>query len=494
MTVFNKTFYPTPVPLIRKMIEGLDLGGVYLLDPSGGDGAILDYLTKTRYDRGPKEVYAIEIDPDLRAILKEKGYAVLASDFLTYTPTLQFNVILMNPPFNQGLRHLIHAWEILTEGEIVCILPETSLEGKTGYEELVLKLIADNGKIEDAGKAFTEADRTTSVEVVIVRLTKKSNLGKMEWEVHNDQEIPKFEELPDTEIAIAGFVNGLLGNFKAAIGNYEAYSRERGKIVKYTEPFGCDYNGRESVDPLKEADYQDTAAGRYNTFVNHLQSAAWSKILDHPNFQKTLTERARKMMTEFRQSQRRLDFNEANIRSMFQELIAKQGQFIEAVILDAFDNMTMYYKENRIHFEGWSTNDCWRVNRRVILPNRVECGYGGALQVNYSYRAGLVDIDRAMCIVSNTDFDKIITAVDAVRMASEQHLKYARSTFFFIRFYKKGTVHLTFEDQEVWKKFNYMAARARKWLPPGQTEKEFHAANSDKGEDYAELRLLEDPA
>ena len=41
------------------------------------------------------------------------------------------------------------------------------------------------------------------------------------------------------------------------------------------------------------------------------------------------------------------------------------------------------------------------------------------------------------------------------------------SEFFKIRFFKKGTLHLTFLDEWLWKEFNYQAAKGKNWLPDG---------------------------
>jgi len=34
-----------------------------------------------------------------------------------------------------------------------------------------------------------------------------------------------------------------------------------------------------------------------------------------------------------------------------------------------------------------------------------------------------------------------------------------------IKFYKKGTIHLTFKDEALYQEFNYRACHAKKWLP-----------------------------
>jgi predicted RNA methylase len=81
MSYYNKNYYPTPQPVIDIVLEGLDLKGKSILDPSAGMGAILDAV-KYRC----KKTYAIEIENDFQTILKEKSNHQEAASFKTHTP------------------------------------------------------------------------------------------------------------------------------------------------------------------------------------------------------------------------------------------------------------------------------------------------------------------------------------------------------------------------------------------------------------------------
>ncbi len=154
---------------------------------------------------------------------------------------------------------------------------------------------------------------------------------------------------------------------------------------------------------------------------------------------------------------------------MFGEIVAKKDDLLQAAILDAFDNMTEYHEENRIHVEGWKSDKAWMASRKVVLPYFVEYGWGG-FSVRYQYRDKLNDIDRAMCVVAGLPYDNVIRIETALEdeFRSTHKTGLCSSTFFSpIRYYKKGTIHLTFKDEALWKKFNLLAAQGRNWLPPG---------------------------
>ena len=109
MFEYNKNFYPTPEHLIRKMCEKVNFNPIqYILEPSAGKGDIVDYLQKKYYER---DFSLIEKDENLLAILKAKcqehnKMKVIDSDFLTYPGGDLFDLIIMNPPFDDGEKHL----------------------------------------------------------------------------------------------------------------------------------------------------------------------------------------------------------------------------------------------------------------------------------------------------------------------------------------------------------------------------------------------------
>lgn len=127
-------FFPTPPEIIERMIEAARLeDGDLILDPSAGNGAILDAVNL----HGAKSnkafnIMAVEIRPSLCDILQLKGYAHQCSDFLdvnVWSQLGQFSVILMNPPFEnfQDIDHVMRAGTILLKhGTLVAIMSEST--------------------------------------------------------------------------------------------------------------------------------------------------------------------------------------------------------------------------------------------------------------------------------------------------------------------------------------------------------------------------------
>ena len=122
----NKNFFPTPKELVFKMLSHVDFGRTVknVLEPSAGKGDIIEQSKEFKihidrnereYDYAPLEnadFSAIEKDQDLQNTLKGKGIKIVDSDFLTYNGLEQYDLILMNPPFDKGATHLHKALDV----------------------------------------------------------------------------------------------------------------------------------------------------------------------------------------------------------------------------------------------------------------------------------------------------------------------------------------------------------------------------------------------
>ena len=129
-------FYPTPKTVAGTVIDALHLrGGEAILEPSCGDGALMDELAARNADlhenrmSGPVTVTGVEYDGGRAAQARAKGHHVMIANFLQVAPEASFDAVVMNPPFygKHWLKHLRHAMRFLKPGgRLVCILPATA--------------------------------------------------------------------------------------------------------------------------------------------------------------------------------------------------------------------------------------------------------------------------------------------------------------------------------------------------------------------------------
>ncbi|HEX2906339.1 MAG TPA: DUF4942 domain-containing protein, partial [Phototrophicaceae bacterium] len=152
-----------------------------------------------------------------------------------------------------------------------------------------------------------------------------------------------------------------------------------------------------------------------------------------------------------------------------------RDQIIQECIVSVFDTATKYHEKNVVHTEGWKTNKSWRIAPKIIMPYGVthEPKWNG-WRMNYHHRDFFLDIDKALCFLAGKTLDQIDTVEQAIdhqlaQIANhdQRHDEPFTSTFFEIRVFKKGTVHLTFKDKNLLARFNQAAALGKNWVGAG---------------------------
>lgn len=465
--MLNSDFYPTPAPVIRKMlepfIEQIDNMQRHILEPSAGKGDILDYINARRYRYSGEPLYCCESDPELAATLAGKGHRVLAHDFLTFSPSHIFDLIIMNPPFSDGASHLLHAWQILDHGDIVCLLnAETIQKTYSAERRLIAEIIAKHGSVEMLGQVFKTAERRTDVEIALVRLHKDAKPGT--WFADAvDQETTQTMQSENTgEVALKDDIGAMVQAYEASKRAFASVWKARNDVARYLSAVGGLTKHKEHTseqDFLAYACSLGNPVAAYNFFVETMRRNAWDTVFTRVGVQDKVTGKVRNDFERMR-AENGFDFTERNIVALLDGLMLNRGQIMQDCINEAFDLMTAYHKENRVHIEGWVTNDRWMVNRKVILPYAVEAGWKRGFRAAYRAQAMLDDIDKACCFLAGKSFDTILTMVKSIEQAQE-----TESEFFRLKSHKKGTLHLTFKDVQLWERFNATAVDGKNWLP-----------------------------
>ncbi len=497
--MFGIEFYPTPAPLIRKMLAPyftvsgtyLNFSGKTILDPQAGKADILDFVKE--HTRGNAECYAIEIDPDLQSVLYGKQYEVIGDDFLQFESDLFFDIILMNPPFSNGDEHLLKAWEILKDGEIVCLLnAETLLNPYTKKRKLLKAIIEQYGSFEIVEDGFIDAERKTGVRTAIVRLKKedKSFEDVLNFEGFNES-VDDFDfenSFQNNEIAINDVFQTYVDQYGICKELYKNYLKAYHQLNNAVLLFQGSERSYSSIDFSKIA--KDKAPkNAYNRFDKELKAIGWGSIFNKTNVRGMVSSKVVQNFSTFQQQKRALSFDKPNILNLLSMLYQNKEVLIQQSIEDVFEMLCSYDAKNKIHIEGWKTNDAFRVNKKVIVPNLIRYGaytsyhslkeYGDKFSVAYSNK--LNDIDLVLCMISGKKINEILT----IEKALNDHFSdigYVRtgadfentlcSTFFNIRFFKKGTVHLVFKDSFVHSQLNIRYAKGKNWLPDDYQEKE----------------------
>lgn len=473
--MFDETFFPTPGKAIDKMVQPLMteiggrryLSGMAFLEPSAGKGDICDHITRY-YGVKPDAVYCIEKNPELQMILRGKKYRVIDSDFLTYADRLNFDVILMNPPFDEGVKHLLKAWEVIRNGRIVCLLNAESIRNPYSAERKVLAgLIEAFGEVEYIGAAFKDAERPTNVEVAIVRLQKEtqgSSVGfdgaGMDFDKRVDEE--QFQANP---LAHADILESLVSQYDhaaALLQQQHSLSQQYAYYVKGIIDTRYDDHGKPELS--------------LNEQLTNLKARFWQYVFNKTKLGNATTSNFRAKFQEFTQQTAQLAFSRANIFAVLGLFFENRDAILQECIEGVFNTATGYHEKNVIHTEGWKTNKSWRINSRIIIPN---CLYHDARfdhwSLNYNRQDFLNDLDKALGFISGKKFDEIRNLYTVLNERQTQlnrglipdYAEPFESEYFKIRSFKKGTLHLDFKDADLLARLNIAAAAGRREVGGG---------------------------
>lgn len=534
MSLFDKEFYPTPADLARKMAAPYAnrLSTARILEPSAGNGAILDAISEgitytytakngikheleARPDR--KRIYAIERNDELRLILQQKGYRLLASDFLTYRPDHHFDLAIMNPPFSNGDEHLLHAWDILHHGDIACLLnAETVRNPYTATRRRLAAIIAEHGTAEELGPVFRHADNPTDVEVVLVRLH-KDRPAKGEFSLSpgnlSQEQTPDFGQLAGSGDSLQ-VSNGLEAYLRAwaltkesAADFIRAFQRLRlyaDAFLRQEENQSSSFNEESRnlyvllLKDLLGPNTEQTAESAYDHFLDIAKDQAWNQIISQMGLEKYMTGSMKRTMVDFRNAQAAAELNKENIMQLFRMLMGSIGNIMEQCVVDVYDLFTRFYDGNTSCTEGWKTNKRFEANRKIIIPGCVSAGfmpekygYHEYFDTGYGASSNLDDIDKAMCWITGTSFEKLDdescrnnpmgfqrmleesvpgrTIAATIRSTRVGDQDWQESNFFKVKCFKKGTVHLFFKDEGLWAAFNQRVNKGKNQL--GMAEK-----------------------
>ncbi|MFV0422272.1 DUF4942 domain-containing protein [Oleidesulfovibrio sp.] len=492
--MYNASFYPTPKAVAEKMLSTLPPKGLSnrsILEPSAGKGDLADAIAE-KLSRGymsprvrkemQEKIHCVEMEPELQAALRGKGYTLVGTDFLTFYPDERYDLIIMNPPFANAEKHLLHAWDILPHGDILCLVNEQTLcTPCSAYRTLLQNVIEGHGTVTPLGSCFAHAQRKTQVRISLVHLTKKApeedqKLFTAEG-MQTEAKVRLQEDPFGSDIATRNTAGNMVIHYNRCRELFEEMAqlaqllgRHMGALTEQTYPQG-DLAGKCLAPIISATSDEKTRTHAYNNFVRSLKKSAWNHVLQKTDMQNLVSEGVREKLGTFLKENQQMVFCESNIKTMLESLFLNRGSILKECVVEAFDRMTRYHKENRIHVEGWKTNDAWRVNQRVVLPRMVKEGFFGGGEINWETKRQLDDIDRAMAFLEGKKLSQIETPMAKQletlfkEKGSATFGALHQSTYFEMRCYKKGTLHLKFKDKKLWEAFNLTAADGKNWLP-----------------------------
>lgn len=466
----SNQFFPTTSDVAAEMVEQLEPKSTHkILDPSAGTGVLLEKVQEKIGSRhyAPK-MYAIEIDPNLRLILQAKSsdrdtdfnVKVIGSDFLKYDEPISYDRIIMNPPFANGVVHVLKAWQILADGgRIVSLLNKETITNPYSKQRMILKhLIEQYGSVKDMKRCFVESDHPTDVEVVMVVLNKpkkeKTNFGE---KFNSDSPIGDDQPIDVNPLASANLIHALVDQYKKA-QSLLIQRHELNKQLKFYLPSDmADYSLKSAynIEPILSEE------------IKTLKNTFWSLVFSRAKIAQRTTSKFQKDFEAFQNTQANMAFSVENISEMLLSFFSNYDDIMLDSMIKQFDSITAYHKENRIYPEGWKTNEGWKIANKIIWPYGVNADSWSVHTCSGSYDF-LSDLDRIFCYLSGKKFPEDVTLTTYRALSDGCTRKcfgeWLESDFFKIKFFKKGTIHLVAKDSKILEEFNLRVARGKNWI------------------------------
>ena len=444
---------------------------------------------------------------------------IIHDDLLTYKGGKRYHLILMNPPFSEGDLHLLKALELQKYGgQIICLLnTQTILDPNSKRKRLLVQQLekykAKITFVENAFSKSSDAERTAEVDVAIIKVsipfTRRESTIYERMKKAQEQDEGRCDNTRDssthnrnnecdedngensgigiknnrrheyTDLAPSDFAEYMVAQFNLEVSAGMELIHEYDALVPYmmtdlpgqtnsfrNEPILNLYVGRQTLYNGVES---------INRYLREVRYKYWRVLLNNDQVIGRLTS---KLQDEYRNSVGKMsdyDFSIFNITQIMAEIKSQIVVGVKESIMTLFDTLTTaysYYPEckNNIHyFNGWKTNKAHKIGKKSILPS-----YG--IFSNWDARKDCINSYEASKQLS--DIEKVFNYLDGRMLAPVSlgnvlnraemtgQTKNIECKYFKVDFYKKGTMHIKFTDQEIVDRMNIYVAQNRNWLPP----------------------------
>ena len=490
---FNEEFYPTPKSLLNKIFDGVDWKQVdTILEPSAGKGDIIEFIQNSeeahRYHHN-FEIDCIEKDPNLQAVLKQKGFRLVHDDFFTFHTWKQYDLIVMNPPFSCGDKHLLNALKLQEDGgNVICILNAETLKNPYSVtrQALALRLEDLHANVSYMQNEFVSAERKTSVEIAVVKVSipKKERDSRIFSELRESKQMSEQTVQEPTSLAKNDYIKAAVKQFEleteAGIRLIREYQAMKPYMLRSLS--GGNLAKNDSILYLTMDKYNPCSPEvTENEFLKVVRLKYWTSIFNDSRFTGHMTSN---LLSEYRTQIDKLadyDFSCFNIKTIQADIAIKLVKGVEECIVKLFDELSFQYSysdelgRNIHYYNGWKTNKAWIINKKVILPWMNAWGrYNGSYDpASYEIIEKLADIEKALDYLSGSSGNERGIRETLHKAKKIGQTKKIPLKYFTVTFYKNGTCHIEFTDLELLKKLNIFGSQQKGWLPPAYGKKSY---------------------
>jgi hypothetical protein len=332
--------------------------------------------------------------------------------------------------------------------------------------------VEEHGNSEELGKAFSHAARSTAVDVTMIVLNKPAvKISTILDGVKLGTDAPAVEtKFSENPVANRDIFQSLVDQYNHVVTLTKQRHETNQRIDFYMA----------TVSPK----YSAKATTSLNEEIAAIKKTFWDYVFERTPLSSTATSAVRENFEKQRASNSHMAFTLANVMEIYNLLRGNYVDIMKTCVVAVFDEVTKLHEKNKVHTEGWKTNKSWRINRKIIVPWGVSYESKWDSWSSRTYKDSFFDdLDKACCFLVGKSFDQLKRYNEndtktglTINGAIYHYLHHDKastwdqpfdSEHFTIRVYKKGTVHLVFKDEALWKRFNQVAAEGKMWVGAG---------------------------
>lgn len=189
-----------------------------------------------------------------------------------------------------------------------------------------------------------------------------------------------------------------------------------------------------------------------STITRNLDRSIWRDLMQKSGMLALMDAQARKQWDDNLEGDDIPEISEANILNTFEQLHQSKAEVFERGIINVFKGLSWDYKTNSPCFFG----------KKIIINNLVTHNRWG-FSLTWGFRRDqLADLERMLFLldgkaIPDNRADISINLIDHIRDNPGKDVY--EDTYFSIRYFQKGTAHLTFKYPELVEKMNDIIAK-----------------------------------
>ena len=247
------------------------------------------------------------------------------------------------------------------------------------------------------------------------------------------------------------------------------------KAATFLDANNISTSGGSDYSAILSNAFRSTTGHSRAEFLRMHRKDAWLSVFSMMQFHKWLDKKQTdELIRDVSQDSRsHFPFTVENIKATLANIVLQRQKLFEQSAWNVFEELTKYFKGNTNHTEGWKSNDGFKVNRKLVFPlaypDRKTSVFITVDVQLWRTIDFYNDLDRVLAILDGRDFvhiRRIGDAIDRAIHADRNTPQTIESTYFQIRYFKKGTVHLKWKRYDLLEKFSLTAGAGRNWLRP----------------------------